>query len=118
MAAWFGEKCERSPDVGIWVVRQSAGRWTDPVEVAQGIQHTHPDGSAHRHPTWNPVLFQYPDGPLMLFYKCGPSPSQWWGMAMSSADSGVTWTAPECLADCVEVHLETLPGPAAEQRSN
>jgi len=41
-----------------------------------------PDPSM-RYPTWNPVLFQPKSGPLMLFYKVGPSPSAWWGMVMS-----------------------------------
>ena len=33
-AAWFGGTRERHPDVGIWVSRLQAGRWTPPVEVA------------------------------------------------------------------------------------
>jgi predicted neuraminidase len=44
-----------------------------------------------RHPTWNPVLFQPRGGPLMLFYKVGPSPSKWWGMVKTSEDDGRTW---------------------------
>ena len=39
-----------------------------------------------RHPTWNPVLFQPRGGPLMLFYKVGPSPREWWGMVITSTD--------------------------------
>ena len=31
-------------------------------------------------PCWNPVLFQNPAGPLVLFYKVGPHPDAWWGM--------------------------------------
>ena len=30
-------------------------------------------------------------GPLMLFYKVGPSPSRWWGMLLTSKDGGKTW---------------------------
>ncbi len=60
--------------------RQVEGRWTAPVEVANGVQYSKPDGAVHRHPCWNPVLFQPKSGPLMLFYKVGPSPSTWWGM--------------------------------------
>ena len=69
VAAWFGGTAERNPDVGIWVARHEAGKWTAPVEVANGVQ-----SPALRHPTWNPVLFQPRAGPLMLFYKVGPSP--------------------------------------------
>ena len=88
VAAWFGGTRERDPDVGIWVSRRGASGWTAPVEVANGVQ---ADGT--RHPCWNPVLFQPSKGPLVLFYKVGPSPSQWWGMARTSPDGGRTWSA-------------------------
>ena len=29
---------------------------------------------------------------LTLFYKVGPSPSEWWGMALTSRDGGQTWS--------------------------
>jgi predicted neuraminidase len=92
VAAWFGGTKERNPDVGIWFARQENNRWLPATEVANGLQ---PD--APRLPTWNPVLFQAPNGPLILFYKVGPSPSQWWGMMISSRDGGKTWTAPRRL---------------------
>src|SRR3954471_12526579 len=76
VAAWFGGTAEKNPDVGIWVSRLVGKTWTAPVEVVNGVQNT-----AVRHPTWNPVLFQPDRGPLWLFYKVGPSPSEWWGMA-------------------------------------
>src|SRR3954471_9917014 len=88
VAAWFGGTKERDPDVGIWVSRREASGWTAPVEIANGVQ---PDGT--RHPSWNPVLFQPSSGPLILFYKVGPSPSEWWGLARTSADRGRTWSA-------------------------
>jgi predicted neuraminidase len=87
VAAWFGGSREGAPDVGIWVTRLDSGRWTEPVEVATGVQ---PDGT--RHPTWNPVLFAVPSQPLRLFYKVGPSPRAWWGMVKSSPDGGRTWS--------------------------
>src|SRR5678816_4199565 len=86
VAAWFGGTAERNPDVGIWTSRFEGGRWTTPVEVANGVQ-----SPTLRYPTWNPVLFQSTGGPLILFYKVGPSPSEWWGMAMRSQDGGRTW---------------------------
>jgi predicted neuraminidase len=86
VAAWFGGTRERHPDVGIWVARHEATGWTKPIEVVNGLQS---DGT--RHPTWNPVLFQVPDGPLLLFFKTGPSPSTWWGELIVSDDHGRSW---------------------------
>ena len=92
VAAWFGGTAERNPDVGIWVSRFESDRWTFPVEVANGKQ---ADGS--RFACWNPVLFQPKSGPLLLFYKVGPSPIKWWGMLTRSIEGGVTWTEPRRL---------------------
>lgn len=91
VAAWFGGTREGASDVGIWVARQESGRWTAPVEVAAGQE------DATRYPCWNPVLYQEPQGPLLLFYKVGPKPSAWWGMQIHSDDGGRTWSAPERL---------------------
>jgi predicted neuraminidase len=88
VAAWFGGTAEKHPDVGIWVSRRESSGWSTPVEVARG---TGRDGRAV--PCWNPVLFQPSRGPLVLFYKAGPSPSEWWGLARTSADGGRTWSA-------------------------
>jgi predicted neuraminidase len=87
VAAWFGGTREGGADVGIWVSRMAGGRWSPPVEVANGMQ---PDGT--RHPCWNPVLFTAASDRLLLFYKVGPSPREWWGMVRSSADAGRTWS--------------------------
>jgi predicted neuraminidase len=87
VTAFFGGTKEGHKDVGIWVSRKTNGTWTAPVEVANGMQ---PDGT--RHPCWNPVLFQPRHGPLMLFYKVGPSPSTWWGMLRTSTDDGLSWS--------------------------
>jgi predicted neuraminidase len=87
VAAWFGGTREKHPDVGIWVSRLAGGAWSAPAEVANGVQ---PDGT--RLPCWNPVLFQPSQGPLLLFYKVGPSPSEWWGHVRTSKDDGRTWS--------------------------
>jgi predicted neuraminidase/glyoxylase-like metal-dependent hydrolase (beta-lactamase superfamily II) len=87
-AAWFGGTREGTADVGIWLTRFDGARWLAPVQVADGRQE---DGT--RVPTWNPVLFAPPGGPLMLFYKAGPSPSAWWGLVKTSTDGGLTWSA-------------------------
>ena len=94
VASWFGGTHERHPDVGIWVSKLKNGKWTEGIEVANGIQN-----DTLRYPTWNPVLYQVPDGDLMLFYKVGPSPSTWWGMLMRSKDGGDSWSDPEKLPE-------------------
>ena len=87
LAAWFGGTEEGHPDVGIWASRNDGAGWSAPVEVANGLQS---DGT--RHPCWNPVLFQPSRGPLVLFYKVGPSPREWWGLARTSTDQGRSWS--------------------------
>jgi predicted neuraminidase len=87
VAAWFGGKREGADDVGIWLSRRDDKGWSAPVEVATGKG---ADGKAL--PCWNPVLFQQPDGPLILFYKVGPNPDAWWGMSKTSDDGGATWS--------------------------
>ncbi|MBN1132179.1 MAG: exo-alpha-sialidase [Bacteroidales bacterium] len=87
IAAWFGGPYEKHPDVGIWISRNSDGNWTKPVEVVNGIQ----DDSL-QYPCWNPVLFLPDEGPLMLFYKVGPSPREWWGEMITSEDGGLSWS--------------------------
>ena len=104
VAAWFGGTKERDPDVGIWVSRNDGTRWSAPVEVANGVQ---PDGT--RHPCWNPVLFQPSSGPLLLFYKVGPSPSAWWGLVRTSADNGRTWSAPVKLPEGILGPIRAKP---------
>ena len=92
LAAWFGGTAERAPDVRIWLARRDGGGaapWSAPRPVAQGVQS---DGT--RLPTWNPVLFQLRNGPLLLFYKVGPDPTRWWGELMRSDNDGKEWSAP------------------------
>jgi predicted neuraminidase len=89
VAAWFGGTEEGNPDVGIWVSLNKDGTWSKPVEVVDGVQN-----DALRYPCWNPVLFQPKAGPLLLFYKVGPSPREWWGMLVTSDDGGKSWSQP------------------------
>lgn len=106
VAAWFGGTAERNADVGIWFSRLGGDGWTAPAEVANGVQ---ADGT--RYPTWNPVLYQPPrDGaPLLLFYKVGPSPPEWWGMVMESQDDGGTWSEPRRLPDGILGPIKNKP---------
>lgn len=86
LAAWFAGKGEGADDVGIWMSRLEEGRWSKPAEVANGVA-----SPQKRFPCWNPVLFQPRQGPLVLFFKVGPSPSRWWGERVISDDNGRTW---------------------------
>ncbi|WMI66209.1 exo-alpha-sialidase [Aestuariibaculum sp. YM273] len=94
VASWFGGTHERNPDVCIYVSKRKNGKWTEAVEVANGVQN-----DTLRYPTWNPVLYQIPNGDLMLFYKIGPHPSTWWGMLKRSSDGGETWSEAEKLPE-------------------
>ena len=109
VSAWFGGTRERNPDVGIWVARHEGGAWTAPVEVANGVQYRKPDGTLHRYPTWNPVLFQPRGGPLLLFFKAGPNAREWWGMMTSSTDAGRTWAEPRRLPDGIFGPIKNKP---------
>lgn len=104
VAAFFGGSDEGNDDVGIWVCRHDGKTWGPPVEAANGIE-----SESKRYPCWNPVLFQAPDGPLLLFYKVGPSPIRWWGMLISSTDNGQTWSNPMRLPEGILGPIKNKP---------
>lgn len=104
VAAWFGGTYEKHPDVAIWLSYFQNGTWSKPVEVANGIQ-----GNGKRYPLWNPVLFQMPGKELILFYKDGPAPDEWWGMLKRSFDGGKTWSAAERLPKDIYGPIKNKP---------
>ena len=119
VAAWFGGTYEKHPDVGIWFARHVDGKWSAPVEVANGVESAEKDLPAKRYPCWNPTLFQpalaaggkKPEQPLplMLFYKVEPSPDTWWGMLITSDDAGRTWSKPRRLPDGILGPIKNKP---------
>lgn len=104
VAAWFGGTKERNPDVCIWVSRYVNGKWTEGVNVANGIQN-----DSLRYACWNPVLYQVPGGDLLLFYKIGPSPAKWKGYVRASKDEGITWSAQRALPDGILGPVKNKP---------
>lgn len=105
VAAWFGGTREKNPDVGIWTSFHDGFQWSKPIEVANGIQH-----NDLRYPCWNPVLYQPPgDAPTLLFFKVGPSPSEWWGEMMVSYDRGRTFTDRRRLPEGVDGPVRCKP---------
>lgn len=111
VAAWFGGSKEANADVEIWIAHYKDGKWTTPVSVADGVQY-----EGKRYPCWNPVLFQEPQGALLLFYKVGPSPSQWWGMLKKSSDGGYSWSEATRLPDGVLGPIKNKPFLASDGR--
>ncbi|RFS19278.1 sialidase [Chitinophaga silvatica] len=92
LISFFGGTEEGNKDVGIWTVGQTAKGWSAPVEVATGKQ---PDGT--QFPCWNPVFYRTNKKDLVLYYKVGPNPREWWGLQMVSQNNGKTWSKPELL---------------------
>jgi len=89
LAAWFGGSWEGNPDAAIWMARRGPAGWEKPYVAA----------AAWGVPLWNPVLFRPPGGPVLLFYKEGPSVPAWRGMVKRSLDGGRTFSAPRPLAE-------------------
>ncbi len=94
MATWFAGPYESHAEVTIWGAWFENGRWTKPVELADGVK-----SNKQRFACWNPVLFKTREGKLFLFYKVGKSPREWWGEVKVSEDDGKTWSAARTLPE-------------------
>jgi predicted neuraminidase len=103
LVAWFGGTAEKNPDVGIWISHLKEARWTKPVELADGIQH-----KSKRYPCWNPVLYNTGKD-ILLFYKVGPSPSEWWGELIVSHDEGKSWSRSSRLPEDIYGPVKNKP---------
>ncbi|MCJ8209739.1 exo-alpha-sialidase [Mucilaginibacter sp. RS28] len=87
LLACFGGSQEGKDDVVIWLGQLGANGEVVPHEVANGVV-----DDTKRFPCWNPVLLKKKSGELVLFYKVGPNPREWWGMYKTSLDNGLTWS--------------------------
>ena len=89
IATYFGGTKERNPDVCIWVSRKLKGSktWTAPQMVADGVIN-----DTLRKACWNPVIYQIPNGDLVIYFKIGKSVSDWTGWMVRSKDGGKTWS--------------------------
>jgi len=85
--ACFGGSQEGKKDVVIFYGKINAKRIVVPGEVANGVVN-----DSLRFSCWNPVLLRKKDGQLVLFYKVGPNPREWWGDYKTSDDNGATWS--------------------------
>jgi len=87
LIAAFGGTREGKDDVSIWLSHSNGNQWNSPQLIDTGMSE-----DQELYPCWNPVLFQSQAGTLSLFYKVGPSPREWWGMAKTSQDKGKKWS--------------------------
>lgn len=87
MASWFGGTDEKNKDVCIYISTKKNNSWSTPQLVADGVIN-----DTLRYPCWNPVLFKKTNGDIVLYYKVGPSPREWWGLYKISTDNGQSWS--------------------------
>lgn len=88
LAAWFGGTHENNPDVCIYTSSCIKGKWSIPMLAADGVEN-----AQLRYACWNPVLFKRDNGDILLYYKVGINPREWWGMYKISTDQGKSWSA-------------------------
>ena len=85
--ACFGGSQEGKKDVAIFYGKINSEGKVVPREVGNGVIN-----DSVRFPCWNPVLFRKKGGQLVLFYKVGPNPREWWGVYKTSDDDGASWS--------------------------
>ena len=103
LCAWFGGTREGHPDVGIWLSAYVRGNYIACRPLSHSVSALPTwstprlvTGDDEQEPCWNPVLV-HDSNLTSLFYKSGPSPREWHGRLIESADGGETWTDPKIL---------------------
>ena len=104
LASWFGGSRESAKDVCIYTATCTAGKWSAPIVVADGVVN-----DTTRFAAWNPVLYTNKKGEVLLFYKVGPNPREWWGLMKRSRDNGQTWSKAERLPDSILGPIRNKP---------
>jgi alpha-L-fucosidase len=104
MMSWFGGSRESAKDVCIYTAIYADGKWSAPVVVADGVVN-----DSTRYPAWNPVLYTNKKGELLLFYKVGPNPREWWGLMKTSKNNGKTWSKAVALPDSILGPIRNKP---------
>ncbi|WP_111594200.1 sialidase family protein [Chitinophaga dinghuensis] len=104
LVACFGGAYEGSKDVVIWAGVVGKNGKVIPSAVATGKEN-----DTLQYPCWNPVLFNMNSGKLVLFYKVGPNPREWWGMMKTSVDNGRSWSAAMRLPEHVLGPIKNKP---------
>jgi alpha-L-fucosidase len=104
VASWFGGSRESAPDVCIYTSVFTKGKWSTPAIAATGIV-----DDKTRYATWNPVLITTRAHKLLLFYKAGPNPREWWGLMKYSTDKGRTWSKEEKLPEGILGPIKNKP---------
>jgi len=104
LAAWFGGTHENDPDVCIYVADMKDGKWSVPRLAADGVV-----SDTLRYPCWNPVLFNRDNGDVVLYYKVGHSPREWWGEYKISSDNGNSWSGAVMIPDSLLGPIKNKP---------
>jgi predicted neuraminidase len=91
VVAYYGGSVEGNNDCSIWISKKNGDTWSKPEMVADGVI------NGEKIACWNPVLFQIPNGELLLFYKVGSDIRSWEGYLIKSSDNGESWSTPERL---------------------
>ena len=104
LLACFGGSQEGKNDVVIWNGKIEADGKVNPKAIADGKA-----ANAEQYPCWNPVFLRQKNNRLVLFYKVGPNPREWWGMYKTSDDNGLTWSAPTRLPNGILGPIKNKP---------
>lgn len=96
-AVWKGTPEGKTAE--IWISTHENGTWSQPKSLIQNPPLT----------CWSPVLFKYPNGPLILFYRMGESPRSTVSLYRTSDDGGDTWSTEELLPAGIVGPTKTKP---------